>query len=181
MFKHRYSHRVYFSILIYFRYWHAIVRSFAESISFLRGEKREHQTMTSLFQKLISVQRKIINIKLLLDFFTNFFDYTGGKALAGVFYQKWFCALHTLILYMLWNFFLFFLTPRILYAMEFSLLDHESLGEYVSVHALSFQMLYFIGSSFNRADCRLRKCKYEYISLFITLSFPGIRWVFLTI
>ena len=55
-----------------------MVRSFAESISFLKGERHEHNTMTSLFHNLLTVQRKIINIRILLDFFTNFFDYTGA-------------------------------------------------------------------------------------------------------
>ena len=61
-----------------FRFKHTEVRSFAESIAFLKSERNEYHKLEMFFQKLWNVQRKIVHTELFLNFSTNLFDYIGS-------------------------------------------------------------------------------------------------------
>lgn len=62
----------------FFRFQHMRVRSDAESIAFLNGGQFEYQQSDKLLDDLISVQKKIIFRKFILNISVYLFDYIGS-------------------------------------------------------------------------------------------------------
>ncbi|XP_002155885.1 lysosomal cobalamin transporter ABCD4 [Hydra vulgaris] len=61
-----------------FRYKHTELRSFFESIALMKSVDKERKNVNVYFHKLISTQTSIANVRILLDFSTNIFDYLGA-------------------------------------------------------------------------------------------------------
>ena len=61
-----------------FRYKHMKVRTLTESIALVKAEQYEAFKLNKCLKDLLSTQRKIVNLEILLNFSTNFIDYLGS-------------------------------------------------------------------------------------------------------
>ena len=61
-----------------FRYIHMRIRTSTESIALVRAEEYESFNLNKCLKDLLSTQRKIVNLEILLNFSTNFIDYLGS-------------------------------------------------------------------------------------------------------
>lgn len=61
-----------------FRYKHMRIRTSTESIALVKAEEYESFKLNKCLKDLLSTQRKIVNLEILLNFSTNFIDYLGS-------------------------------------------------------------------------------------------------------